>query len=251
LSGLYHTQSRYYSPTFGRFLSADAGLSPNPFTYAGDNPVNAIDPTGAAEGPPPVCSGWCAVAQTVITDILVESIEQGNILKGIEDFIQSFFDPFNIFGNWFGGGGSAQVIPPGYYRHAHYAASFSIGCSAVTPNMEDSAHIYSTPSAGAALDFVVYSYGFRGSVPNLPDNPSTSPGPGLQWRGRNWWHQNSKNSLHPDDHPPKGPHYDWSQQGLKGKYSLRRFGNGIQFWDQDLTVPDWVAIEELLPFLLP
>ena len=27
-SGLYHTQSRYYSPTFGRFLSADAGMPP-------------------------------------------------------------------------------------------------------------------------------------------------------------------------------------------------------------------------------
>jgi RHS repeat-associated protein len=138
-SGLYHTQSRYYSPTFGRFLSADSGLSPNPFTYAGDNPVNAIDPTGAAEGPPPVCGGWCAVAEFVVTDILIQSIEQGNILKGIEDFIQSFFDPFNIFGNWFGGQ-SAPVIPPGYYRHPHYVPAQFIGVpQEIAPNMEDSA----------------------------------------------------------------------------------------------------------------
>jgi len=45
-SGLYHTQTRYYSPTFGRFLSADAGLPANAFTYADDDPVNAIDPSG-------------------------------------------------------------------------------------------------------------------------------------------------------------------------------------------------------------
>jgi RHS repeat-associated protein len=45
-SGLYHTQTRYYSPTFGRFLSADAGLPPNALTYASNDPVNAIDPSG-------------------------------------------------------------------------------------------------------------------------------------------------------------------------------------------------------------
>jgi RHS repeat-associated protein len=45
-SGLYHTQTRYYSPTFGRFLTADAGLPANAFSYADDDPVNAIDPSG-------------------------------------------------------------------------------------------------------------------------------------------------------------------------------------------------------------
>jgi RHS repeat-associated protein len=45
-SGYYHTQTRYYSPVFGRFLSADAGLPPNGFIYADDDPVNAIDPSG-------------------------------------------------------------------------------------------------------------------------------------------------------------------------------------------------------------
>jgi uncharacterized protein RhaS with RHS repeats len=45
-SGLYRTQTRYYSPNFGRFLSADAGLPPNAFTYADNDPVDAIDPTG-------------------------------------------------------------------------------------------------------------------------------------------------------------------------------------------------------------
>jgi RHS repeat-associated protein len=45
-TGLYHTQTRYYSPAIGRFLSPDAGLPANAFAYADDDPVNAIDPTG-------------------------------------------------------------------------------------------------------------------------------------------------------------------------------------------------------------
>ena len=140
-SGLYHTQSRYYSPTFGRFLSADAGFSPNLFAYVGDNPINAIDPTGEYAEAPPVCSGWCAVAEYAVEDIIFKSIETGNLLKGIEDFLQSVFDPGNIFGDWFGGGGSQPTIPPGYYRHVHYPAGQFIGSPyAITPNMEDSFH---------------------------------------------------------------------------------------------------------------
>jgi RHS repeat-associated protein len=45
-SGLYHTLTRTYSPTFGRFLSEDAGLAVNAFIYADDDPVDATDPTG-------------------------------------------------------------------------------------------------------------------------------------------------------------------------------------------------------------
>jgi hypothetical protein len=38
----------------------------------------------------------------------------------------------------FGGGGSAPVLPPGYYRRPHYVLSQFIGCKPVSPNMEDS-----------------------------------------------------------------------------------------------------------------
>jgi hypothetical protein len=51
------------------------------------------------------------------------------------------FDPGNIFGDRFGGGGSQPTIPPGYYRHVHYPAAPFIGSPyAITPNMEDSFH---------------------------------------------------------------------------------------------------------------
>jgi RHS repeat-associated protein len=52
-TGLYYLQSRYYNPETGRFLTRDTfegfekePLSLNKYTYAENNPVNSIDPTG-------------------------------------------------------------------------------------------------------------------------------------------------------------------------------------------------------------
>lgn len=51
--GLYYLRSRYYNPTLGRFLNADAFASTgdgvmgnNMFAYCGNNPVMYSDPTG-------------------------------------------------------------------------------------------------------------------------------------------------------------------------------------------------------------
>ena len=52
-TGLYYLQSRYYNPTWGRFINADAYASTgqgiignNMFAYCGNNPVIRHDPTG-------------------------------------------------------------------------------------------------------------------------------------------------------------------------------------------------------------
>ena len=47
-SGLYYLQVRYYDPSTGQFISVDPALSVTgqPYSYAGGNPVNAVDPTG-------------------------------------------------------------------------------------------------------------------------------------------------------------------------------------------------------------
>jgi len=46
-SSLMHLGARYYMPEIGRFLSQDpAGVEPDPYVYARDNPVIEIDPEG-------------------------------------------------------------------------------------------------------------------------------------------------------------------------------------------------------------
>ncbi len=52
-TGLYYVSSRYYDPEIGRFINADSYASTgqgvigaNMFAYCGNNPVNAVDPTG-------------------------------------------------------------------------------------------------------------------------------------------------------------------------------------------------------------
>lgn len=47
-TGLYYLRARYYDPTTAQFLTSDpiAGLTKQPYTYANDNPLNVIDPSG-------------------------------------------------------------------------------------------------------------------------------------------------------------------------------------------------------------
>jgi len=50
--GLYYFPTRYYDPDIGMWIGTDpAGEFWNPFSYCGGNPINFIDPTGAAIDP--------------------------------------------------------------------------------------------------------------------------------------------------------------------------------------------------------
>ncbi|WP_410210302.1 RHS repeat-associated core domain-containing protein [Aquirhabdus sp.] len=51
-TGLYYNHNRYYNPELGRYMEPDpTGLDSglNPYAYAGNNPVNSVDPTGLYE----------------------------------------------------------------------------------------------------------------------------------------------------------------------------------------------------------
>jgi RHS repeat-associated protein len=47
-SGLYYLRARYYDPATAQFLTRDpwVALTHAPYSYAGDNPLNAADPSG-------------------------------------------------------------------------------------------------------------------------------------------------------------------------------------------------------------
>ena len=48
-TGLYYYRLRTYDPQAGRFLSEDPLPSANPYPYVSNNPVSAVDPSGAQE----------------------------------------------------------------------------------------------------------------------------------------------------------------------------------------------------------
>jgi RHS repeat-associated protein len=47
-SGLYYNRARYYEPTTGSFISQDPVRTGQPYAYAGGDPVDFTDPSGAA-----------------------------------------------------------------------------------------------------------------------------------------------------------------------------------------------------------
>jgi hypothetical protein len=160
--------------------------------------------------------------------------------------VAAVFEILDLFGFDLFGGGSAPVIPPGYYRPAHYVSSQFIGCSDVTPNMEDS------PSSEATVVEV------RLIFPNIPEDPTESFHPGEGWESRpngNWSNPGPpQQGLHPDPghEYPKGPHYDWNFRRPKRKFSIRNKGGNIQFWDEDLqqwleALPEEIPPELIIP----
>jgi RHS repeat-associated protein len=91
-TGLYYCRARYYVPDWGRFLSEDplgfaAGI--NQYAYCGNNPVNAIDPTGFDEVP-----GW---------------------VRGLANGTSTVLGILGGFGGFVIGGGSAALTGPGVF----------------------------------------------------------------------------------------------------------------------------------------
>jgi RHS repeat-associated protein len=58
-TGLIYLINRYYDPATAQFLSVDpaVALTQQPYSYAGDDPVNEVDPNGLSGGAP--LSGEC------------------------------------------------------------------------------------------------------------------------------------------------------------------------------------------------
>ncbi|MBP6014625.1 MAG: RHS repeat protein [Alphaproteobacteria bacterium] len=83
-TGLYYYRARYYAPALGRFLQTDPvgyQQSTNLYTYVGNDPLNANDPTGqVAAALPLVPAGEGAAALCVASGVCVAVVVGGTVV---------------------------------------------------------------------------------------------------------------------------------------------------------------------------
>lgn len=100
-TGLYCTQNRYYSPTWGRFINADDPATlqdnigevhgANLFTYCNNDPINEIDPTG--------CDSISYTANMNILELLgIKDIDMTNIGMSTGKFFGEISNRLDILG---------------------------------------------------------------------------------------------------------------------------------------------------------
>ena len=155
-TGLYYLQSRYYNPTWGRFINADKQLATdsiiglNLFVYCNDNPVNMYDPNGEM-----------AITTLILIGSAIVGIAAGGYTAYVEykagfSWDKILFDSvcvgFSAFSIAYTGGMSLYQCYQNYcYLHA------------ITPVTD----IGISPSKATTI---------RGPYSNLTDPPNVAPG---------------------------------------------------------------------------
>jgi RHS repeat-associated protein len=201
-NALIYMQARWYDPASGQFLSVDplAAETGATYSYAGDDPTGATDPTGldswcgvlipggpvgsGCPPPPPIPNPFPALGQGLRDLGNLESQGLTDLWSGVKSLFSS---------------GSS---------------SNSDECALTGANGPEGAVGPSGEPEGS-----VGTSGQPSGSPNF-DDPAQSPGEGWEWRGNgpggssqgSWYNPTTDESLHPDlDHPgPIGPHYDYT-----------------------------------------
>ena len=200
-NGLYYYRARYYSPTFGRFISEDpigfkGGI--NFYAYARDNPINFADPSGrvtANLGGAGNCTFW-GISFGFSAGFVVDS--QGNV--------GAYQTPVSVGGGagsgcsfgLSGGGSTAHTICDFGGPFVEYSANAGLGAGAGasgytgsnsdgTPILGGSVTAGIGGGADASIAGTVTSVtplaGRKTSCPNvIPPIPIGIPQPG-PWRG--------------------------------------------------------------------
>lgn len=85
-SGLQYDQARYYDPSTGQFISNDPleAVTGQPYSYAGDDPVNATDPTGLQCSPAfeAICQLGSQIKQGITTGVTGLGNTAAGLLNG-------------------------------------------------------------------------------------------------------------------------------------------------------------------------
>jgi RHS repeat-associated protein len=162
-TGFYHAGTAYYSPELGRPLQqvipgggggggGGMGVSASVPSSSGGGGLGGVEDrlannaTDLAIGAAAGGAGAFLASFITINEMAVPLGPVFWVVAGVADAILGILD---FFGLDFFGGGNAPVIPPGYYRHAHYVESQFIGCDSVTVNQDNSAR----PEASSIVVF--------------------------------------------------------------------------------------------------
>jgi RHS repeat-associated protein len=150
-TGYIYLRARYYDPQTGQFLTRDpqVALTGAPYSYAGNNPVNASDPTGLSWWNPFSWSpqtwsyiGWIATGVAVVGSIIVTGGTDLPLIGGLA-------------GGLFGGGSSAAEAAVATTEGLATAEGVASGAATAEGIVSETAATASTSAEGVAADAAV------------------------------------------------------------------------------------------------
>jgi RHS repeat-associated protein len=228
---LIYLRARTYDPVTAQFLSVDpmVGATGEPYSYAADNPVNGMDPTGldACSGEDPFggfpSGGPYSGCPSCPPREPPDGSATGN--DPTRNTKPPTIHPSIRASRWYETIAAQRAFAAahkGIKALAILATILSLGADA--PAL---AAVEGAEGAGVEAVAGMETVESPSAMPNFND-PTQPPGPGWEWRGSgeagtsrgSWWNPETQESLHPDlGHPdPHGPHYDW--QTPDGRYRV-------------------------------
>jgi RHS repeat-associated protein len=223
----YSVVNRYYDPSTGQFLSVDPDVASTGQTYsfAGDDPVNASDPSGLF-----FLGDGGQVAGVNSAGILVDNSENSAIQAGLNR--QEAGVAFAQVGGAGGGGSQGRALSgPEMAGLPSPGTECACGASGPPPGT-------TTPDdlPGPTKDL----------NPSFSNPTTESPGPGFEYYDVNgyqgWFNVETGQILRIDfDHPGDvAPHYDYGIRGTSGKWRWYE-GDIVQSSDEAPLSPSEIA----------
>jgi RHS repeat-associated protein len=226
--GLYRFPMRMYSPSTHQWTSLDQMVlgtpfvlvsdGVNPYAYCGNDPINRYDPTGGQ------------------MNIVDPSYDPGFVINRIRNKVDDLIRPISKpkamlidpHSEDFQTMQAMQSVVSAAVSEAASAVEAAVGGVAEVHNLSQQIATGQNQEAKETATELVKKYWWVAVLavladkdndpPQIPDDPSTAPGPDWEWRGGDkgqWFNPKTGESLRPDlDHlDPIGPHWDYKKRG--------------------------------------